>query len=248
MEPSVSFRDAARPLQQGGVYNAWQGYGYRPVEGECELILEHVRDVLCAGREEACTAAMNHLAGMVQHPELTGLPLLALVSKEQGTGKNLFFDQIFLPLYGTHGIVLDRPEALTGRFNSHMGWNVFAYINEAIWGGDKQREGAYKTMFTDAWRPLEKKFRDIIMVKNFTKGVAASNNPWFAPIALHDRRHFVLDVSPHRAGDKAYFKALAKHINEGGREAFLAKLLRSTSTSTCCASRQSCARLRRSRR
>ena len=226
LEPSVSFRDGARPIQQGGAYNVWQGYGYRPVEGDCQILLDHIRDVWCDGREDAYEATMNHLAGMVQNPAEPGLPLLSLVSEKEGTGKNIVVEGVFLPLYGTHGIVLDRPEALTGRFNSHLGWCVFAYINEAIWGGDKQREGAYKTLFTDKLRALEKKFRDIVMVRNFTKGILASNNEWFAPISVRDRRHIVLDVAGHRVGDTAYFQQLWQDITKsGGREAFLHKLL-----------------------
>jgi hypothetical protein len=224
-EPGVSFRTGPRPIQQGGAYNAWQGYAYEPKDGECGPILDHVRDVWCSGLDEHYEAVMNHLAGMVQNPGLAGLPLLALVSEKEGAGKNIIVEEIFLPLYGTHGIVLDRPEALTGRFNSHLGWCAFAYVNEAIWGGDRQREGAYKTLFVDKWRPLEKKFRDIIMVRNFTKGILASNEAWFAPISVRDRRHLVPEMSGHRVGDIPYFKALAKHIREGGREAFLAKLL-----------------------
>ena len=197
-----------------------------PGAGDCQPLLDHVRDVWCAGRDDAYDAIMNHMAAMVQHPELTGLPIVALVGEKEGAGKNIIIENIFLPLYGTHGIILDRPDALTGRFNSHLGWCVFLCANEAIWGGDKQREGAYKTVFTDTWRPLEKKFRDIVMVRNYTKAFALSNNEWFAPISVRDRRHLVLDVAEHRVGDTAYFKRLHKHIVEdGGREAFLAKLL-----------------------
>ena len=194
LEPSLTYRDAARPIQQGGTYNVWQGYGYRPVPGDCQPLLDHVRDVWCAGRDDAYDAIMNHMAAMVQRPELTGLPIVALVGEKEGAGKNIIIENIFLPLYGTHAIILDRPDALTGRFNSHLGWCVFLCANEAIWGGDKQREGAYKTVFTDVWRPLEKKFRDIVMVRNYTKAFALSNNEWFAPISVRDRRHLVLDV------------------------------------------------------
>ena len=225
LEPSLSYRDAARPIQQGGTFNVWQGYGYRPVPGDCQPLLDHVRDVWCAGRDDAYAAIMNHMAAMVQRPELTGLPIVALVGEKEGAGKNIIIENIFLPLYGTHAIIIDRPDALTGRFNSHLGWCVFLCANEAVWGGDKQREGAYKTVFTDVWRPLEKKFRDIVMVRNYTKAFALSNNEWFAPISVRDRRHLVLDVSDHRVGDAAYFARLHKHIVEGGREAFLAKLL-----------------------
>jgi hypothetical protein len=102
---------------------------------------------------------------------------------------------------------------------------VFIYLNEAIWGGDRKRSGVYKTIFTDKTRMMEPKFIDPFEVPNYAKGFAASNEDWFAPISLTDRRHAVFEVSQEKVDDFVYFKELFAAINGGEREAFLHVLL-----------------------
>jgi len=225
--PRVSYREGnIPPLPEGEIYDPWQGYGYKPREGGWGPLEYHLREVICAGVPERFEYLMDALAAKVQNPALPGLPVLALFSREEGTGKNTIVETILLPLFGVHAIIVDRPDLLTGRFNEHLAMAVFVYLNEAVWGGDKQRAGAYKTLFADEYRALEKKFKDAMLVKNYAFGIAASNEPWIAPMGMTDRRHAIFEVSPKHAQDSEYFSKLRRHIvHEGGREAFLHALL-----------------------
>ena len=109
--------------------------------------------------------------------------------------------------------------------NAHLGLACFVFVNEAVWGGDKKRAGAYKTIFADNFRSTERKFLDMMTTPNFCKGYIASNSDWAAPVEMGDRRHYVLDVSPVRIHDKQYFKDLIHELRNGGREALLDDLL-----------------------
>jgi len=213
-------------LPEGDTYNLWQGFGFRPKEGDCGMLKSHIREVWCAGDERKFEYVLDWLAAVIQHPEKVGLPQLVLYSKDEGTGKNIVIENFLLPLFGSHGAVVDKPDQLTGRFNALFAQAVFVYVNEAVWGGDKQREGAYKTIFSDRTRTLERKFVDPVIVPNYAKGIAATNNEFFAPAGMSDRRHVVLEVASTRRGDGVYFAALYEHITRGGgREALLHELL-----------------------
>ena len=56
-------------------------------------------------------------------------------------------------------------------------------------------------------------------------GFLATNNSWAVPATDDERRWFVLNVSPVRKGDKAYFDTLMRQMKNGGYEAFMYDLL-----------------------
>jgi len=227
--PSLTFRPDDRPIQQGGIYNAWQGLAVTPdpAGGDALKVIDrHLLDVMAAGDAEKFEYILDWCAAAIQQPWRTNMPLLVFKSEEEGVGKGVIVDDLLMPIFGAHGLVIDSPDKLTGRFNAHLGWCVMVSINEAVWGGDRQRAGAYKAMITDQYRPLEQKFRDVVMVRNYIKGIISTNEDWFAPVGLTDRRHAIFDCSPIHKGDRDYFTRLVRAIREeGGREAFLAAML-----------------------
>jgi hypothetical protein len=114
---------------------------------------------------------------------------------------------------------------LTGRFNSHLKDALLVFCDEGVWGGDKSAEGTLKAMITEDFKPVEAKGKDLIMVQNFIRLIIASNNEWVVPVGRMERRFCLLDVSPIHLQDRAYFKALAEEMDNGGREAMLHDLL-----------------------
>jgi hypothetical protein len=60
---------------------------------------------------------------------------------------------------------------------------------------------------------------------NYIHLMMASNGDWVVPAGADERRFFVLDVGDDRIQDKAYFRAIKRQLDSGGREAFLHMLL-----------------------
>jgi hypothetical protein len=168
---------------------------------------------------------MDWLAILIQRPDLVGMPV-AVLRSAQGAGKGSIIDNFLIPLFGQSGLIIEKPDLLVGRFGGHLALNCLTSANEAVWGGDAQKAGAYKALITDQHRMIEMKFKDAFMSRNFTSLIMSTNEDWFAPTNAQDRRHAVFDVSDRRLGDKAYFaKLISGVIQRRGRQAMLHNLL-----------------------
>ncbi|BCL59468.1 hypothetical protein DGMP_01610 [Desulfomarina profundi] len=221
---STTFRSGDRVIQQGGKYNLWQGYTLIPAQGDCSLILQHIREVWCGGDEEMYEYVLNWLADMFQHPERPGKTALVLRSG-QGAGKNIIADKVIAYFFGIHALIANRADDFLGRFNSALGHAVFVFVNEAVWGGNKEKQGILKALITDRYITIERKYHEGTKVSNCSHLLFSSNESWVAPTEIGDRRFVYLPVSDHKKGDAVYFKNLVSQIENKGRAAFLYEML-----------------------
>ena len=136
-KPGMIAGDAALP--DGKVLNLYQGLAMQPRPGDCQPILDHIREVWCSGDETAYDYVLGWLARMFQKPQERGHTVIVLRSGE-GTGKNIIID-ILVDAFGEHATIAVKPDDLTGRFNDHLGTSVLVFANEAVWGGSKEHEG-----------------------------------------------------------------------------------------------------------
>ena len=221
---SKTFRSIDRIIQQGGTYNLWQGYTTSPTQGDCSLILQHIHTIWCSEDNEMYAYVLNWLADMFQHPNKPGKTALVLRSG-QGAGKNIIADGVIAHLFGMHALIANRAEDFIGRFNSALGHAVFVFVNEAIWGGDRTKQGILKALITDKYITVERKYHEGTKVSNCSHLLFSSNESWVAPAEIGDRRFVYLPVSDNRKGATEYFRNLGSQINDKGRAAFLYEML-----------------------
>ena len=210
-------------LPQTSSLNLYQGLSLLPSPGDCSLIKSHIFNIWCRGSEEVYRYVMFWLARMFQVPGERGHTVLLLKSG-QGAGKNIIVDML-VQAFGEHAAIAVKPDDLVGQFNDALGTSVLVFANEAVWGGDKTLEGALKTLITDEFLVVEKKYISKYRVKNCVHLMMASNNDWAAPIDMDDRRFVILDLDDSHKTDLAYFETLTAEITNGGREAFVHELL-----------------------
>ena len=143
-----------------------------------------------------------------------------------GAGKGIVA-RTFGKIFGKHFAHIANGEQLTGRFNASLATSCLVFLDEALWAGDKRGEGVLKALITEPRLQLEAKFRDPIMVDNHTHIIVASNNDWFVPAGMGDRRWFILDVADTYAGTEHadYWNALYAEIDNGGAAALFHDLL-----------------------
>lgn len=214
-----------RAMPQTPVYNLFQGYLYeREKAAECDLILEHIRTVWCSEVEKEFNYTIGWLAHLFQHPEKVSTTALVLQSVP-GAGKGVIISGIIDRTLGIHSICTANSEDLIGRFNAHLGVNLFFYANEMSYTAKAGVKSLLKSLLTDGERMIEAKNVNKIKARNYSSVIFSANEDWLINIEAGDRRFVYLTVSSKRVGDHDYFMALINQIENGGREAFIKYLL-----------------------
>ena len=211
------------PAPINGALNLYTGLTIEPKAGDCRLILNHIREVWCSGNEQLLTYVISWLARMMQMPDQAAETALVLKSG-QGAGKNIIVD-ILTSAFGSHAFTATKPQDILGQFNEHIATSVLIFMNEALWGGDKSSEGALKGLITDDFVFCERKYMPKFRINNCSHLIIATNNDWYAPIDMDDRRYVVLDLSESKQGDTSYFTKLKHEIDNGGSAVFIRYLL-----------------------
>lgn len=207
-----------------GYYNLYGGPALKPADGECSLLLEHIREVICSNDEMAYRYVLCWCAHLVQRPwELPGVAIA--LRSGQGTGKGSFVRALGMIWGKRHFRHVADVDHLLGRFNAHLENAILVFCDEAYWAGDKHHVSALKAMITENTRIIERKGVNAMEVRNLTRLVIATNNRWAVPAELDDRRFLVLEVSDARVGQQQYFEALHHELENGGAAAFLNYLL-----------------------
>jgi hypothetical protein len=179
--------------------------------------------VICDGNLEHAEYLLNWAARMVQRPDLQG-EVAVVVQGEKGAGKSQF-GRLLMSLMGRHAMQIASSEHLCGKFTGHLRDTVFLFADEAFYAGDKRAEAVLKMVITEPVLMVESKYSDAQQVRNYLHIYMATNNAWAVPMSADERRFMVLEASNRYRGDAAYFNALNREIDRGGREAFLQFLL-----------------------
>jgi hypothetical protein len=189
-----------------------------PKEGRCELFLEFINKVICAGDEEATNWLLDYSAHLFQRPWEP--PEVAILLRgRQGVGKSMFVESLG-EILGNYFLAITQTKHLVGCFNVHLQDKLLVFAEEASFAGDRSYAGILKTLITQTTMAVEPKGVNVFAAKKYFRLFMASNENWMVPVDIDDRRYFVLDVSPVRQNDHAYFEALKEEWTNGGREAF----------------------------
>ncbi|MCA2012903.1 DUF5906 domain-containing protein [Cereibacter sphaeroides] len=233
-EPVTSawMRHPSRRTYQGGLvfnpkdtptsaYNIWRGWAVLPEpDASCDLFLSHVRDVICGGGEREYRWLLGWMAHLVQRPEQK--PGTAVVLRGiKGAGKDSVGYYLGALAGRRHYVKIAQPEHLTGRFNAHLENGLLLHLEEGFWAGDKAGGGVLKNLITCPTLQIERKGIDPYEIEHFARLLITSNEDWVVPATPGERRYFVLDVSPARAKDTAYFDAIWNEHATGGAGALL---------------------------
>lgn len=212
-----------KPKSGSKLYNMWKGFQVQPKAGDWSLMRKHIEHEICRDNPEQIAYVMGWLARGVQKPELPGEVALVLRG-EKGAGKGTLANA-YGRLFEPHFMAISNKEHLVGRFNAHLKSTIVLFVDEGFWAGDVQKEGVLKQLITEPDLPVEAKYVDLENAPNRLHIIMASNENWVVPVSGKERRYCVLDVSPERAGDMAYFDALRAEMANGGTEAMMHDLL-----------------------
>jgi hypothetical protein len=190
-----------------GYYNLWKGFAVKPQPGDWSLLRQHFFEIVCSYNQGLFDYLLAWLAQMFQEPGGDQPGIAVVMRGREGTGKGIVAAVLGL-IAGAHYLHISNPTHLLGRFNFHLKDCLLCFLDEALWGGDRQAEGILKSLITEKYQLVEQKGKDPLMVRNFKRLIIASNSQWIIPAGLDARRFFFLDVSDARKGDYNYFKTL----------------------------------------
>lgn len=206
-----------------GAYNLFRGFGCDAKPGECGLFLDHIRNIVCGGVEDYYNFSIGWMANTVQNPGEQGRSAIIMRGKK-GCGKTLV-PKLFGRLFGRHYLAVSNSKHLVGNFNAHLRDCVLLLADEGFWAGNKAHESVLKTLVTEPQLIIEGKGLDVETSANCIHLMMCSNEQWVVPTSYDERRYFMLDVLPDKIGNKEYFDAIVKQMENGGYEALLHFLL-----------------------
>ena len=190
--------------------NTWMGLITVPADADGSdwpTIRDYLREILCADSEQACAWVLNWIAHAVQFPhEKPGTALI--LRGPQGAGKTTLTALFRALFHSAHVVSADRPDALLGRFNTHLREALIVVADEAVFAGDPTANNRLKALVTDEAMTIEQKGIDGYEVESFHRFIMTSNEDHVLHVETDARRWMVLDVSGRRVGDGAYFRDL----------------------------------------
>lgn len=206
-------------------YNTWRGFAVAPRAAPAKIkrFLAHIHDNVACGDAAMARWIIGWFAHMVQRPtERIGTALVLL--GKMGTGKSIV-PVIIGSLFPQHYMMVDQPEQIVGKYNEHMRSLLLLQADEGFWAGDKQAEGRLKSLITSERHVVEGKFKDKVFLPNYVRMMVTSNEKWVVPAGFEERRFQVCEMGKAQMQNAAYFEAILRDMDEGGREALLHYLL-----------------------
>ena len=184
-----------------------RGIDYRQ---RIRLILDHIRDVWCAGNTVVYEYVIKWIAHALIRPWIKMGVALVLIGSE-GCGKSMMINAIG-KCFGSHYHQLTDMEDLVGRFTAPLATKMFVFADEAFFGGCKSSSGKLKGLITEQTIRCEHKGFDTIWLDSFSNFVFASNHWHAVPAGLNARRWMCLGCSSHKNRDTNYFTSLSECI------------------------------------
>ena len=208
----------------GNIFNLWRGWGVEPKKGDWSLLRKHVREVLANGDQKFDDYIIRWGAWTFQHAgERTGAALVLRGGK--GSGKGVWGD-VFMTIFGEHGLQIFDPTHLTGKHNAHLQNKLFLFADEAFWAGDKTAERTLKGVVTEKRMMIEPKGINAFPWPNRMSLYMAANEKWVVPASHDERRYAVSNVNERWKKNWSYFQPLLAEIAAGAPAAMLYDLER----------------------
>ena len=202
-----------------GYYNLFRGFAVEPKRGSCVKFLAHIRKNVAKGDKATYRWIMGWFAAIFQQPTVK-METAVVLRGGQGVGKTKV-GEVIGSLLGDHYVLVSSSRYVTGQFNSHMKSLLLLHADEAFWAGDKAAEGKLRDLVSGDEHLIEYKGIDQIRVTNLIRLLVTGNDAWQVPAAFGERRFAVFDVGDAHKEDHAYFAAIDKEMDNGGREALL---------------------------
>lgn len=188
------------------IYNLFDGY--RITHDMCrdsepltidDPILNHLYKRWAHCDMEVYNFIMGWFAMTVQKPHVKLNSCLVVRGKE-GAGKGTPIMLLRSILGHKYVSQPSSPNSVLGDFNSSLEGVKLLFLDELVWGGDKQRAGVLKKLATEDTLEINRKHLPAYTVRNLLNICMSSNEDWVVPAGLTARRFMVCNIDNELAG------------------------------------------------
>jgi hypothetical protein len=212
--------DPSRVGHYGDMYNLFKGWPIAPREGNCEIFLNYIKEIICSNNEENYKYLITLVAQMFQFPNKK--PGVAVVIRgEEGVGKSFFVEKLGY-LMGPYYFKTSNPSYVFGDHNGQLKDKLLLHLEEAIWAGSNKDESLLKDLITGLTIEINDKYVPVYSVPNHLHLFITGNPDWLVKANFRARRLFALHASEKRKKDIPFFAALDNWFTkEGGAAALM---------------------------
>ena len=195
------------PRTASRAYNLWDGYAIK--YSECQTVdkatldtshfLKHLLTRWCKNDIDVYNFLMGWISKTIQHPEIKLRSAIVIKGKE-GAVKGAVIDLISRIIGEKYFFQPSSPDEILGGYNSSMSGKKLIFLDECVWGGDKQKSGTLKKLITEDRYTVKTKFLPDYILRNVMNLIMASNEEWCVPAGTNARRYLVLEILNELSG------------------------------------------------
>lgn len=187
------------------VYNLFNGLNVERDEleeieplSEDSPFFNHIKNLWCKGNMKSYNYVLNWFASIIKYPGRKLRSCIVLKSTERA-GKGIIVDLIREIIGENYVFHPSTPKEILGDFNSGCRNKLLVFLDELVWGGDKEKAGTFKKLITEKYISVNEKFKAVYKVVNLMNIITATNESWAAPVGTTDTRWFCLLLDPYMA-------------------------------------------------
>lgn len=159
---------------------------------------------------------MRWCATLIAQPEVKMLYGVLLISEMQGIGKGTLGEKILAPLVGEPNVSYpSEEEIVNSNFNYWLAHKRLAVVHEIYAGHSSKAYNRLKSVITDRYITVSKKFQANYEIENWMHVFACSNSMRAIQLSSDDRRWFVPKVTEEKSSPE-YWAKFNKWLSDDG--------------------------------
>jgi hypothetical protein len=183
---------------EGGRYiNTHSASSITPETGDPSPFLEFMEHLVPEEAER--TELLRWIATLVARRNIKMLYGVLLISEMQGVGKGTLGEKILAPLVGEANVSYpSEHDIVESAFNYWLAHKRLAIVHEIYAGSSSKAYNRLKSIITDRYITVSKKFQANYEIENWMHVFACSNSIRAIRLTMHDRRWFVPKVTDEK--------------------------------------------------
>jgi len=174
--------------------NTHVGSSVKVEKGDCRLWIEYIEHLLPDEQDRKET--MKWFSTLVSHPEVKMHYSLLLISETQGVGKTTLGANILRPLIGERNVSEpSEVDIVESQFNGWCAQKRLAIVNEIYAGHNNKAYDRLKSITSDKWIMVNKKYQASYSIENWAHIFACSNSFRALKMSDDDRRWLIPHVT-----------------------------------------------------